>query len=335
MALDGRLLAQARERLAERRADNEREQQRRREAVFGDIPRLREIDAELRRLLGQVVGTTLRRETAALAELEAKSEALAREKTGILRANGFPEDYLDDIYSCPDCQDRGYDLGGDGSPCRCLLELYRMERARELSGLLRLGPDDFSQFDLGYYSDEVDARYGMSPRQAMEMVLFSCRQYAEGFERGARSLLLRGGTGLGKTFLSACIARRVAERGFSVVYESAVAAFEPFEVCKFHRDGPGGGAAAEKCERILGCELMILDDLGTEMNTQFAQSALYTIVNTRLLEGRPTVISTNLSAEEFRARYSPQIVSRVEGEYDLLLFLGRDVRAVKKEKRYM
>ena len=334
MALDGKLLARSRERLAERRAENEQEQQRRQTLAYEVIPRLREIDAQLRRMLGEVIGLTLRRDSEAqLARVEAQSEALQREKTELLRAHGLPADYLDEIYSCPDCRDRGY--GSDGRPCHCLMELYRLERARELSALLKLGADDFSQFDLGYYSDEADARYGMSPRQAMEMVLFSCRQYAENFAPGAGSLLLRGGTGLGKTFLSACIARRVAERGFSVVYDSAVAAFEPFEVCKFHRDGPGGDAAAEKCERILSCELMILDDLGTEMNTQFAQSALYTIVNTRLYAERPTIISTNLSAEEFRARYSPQIVSRVEGEYDTLLFMGRDVRAVKKERRYL
>lgn len=333
MALDGKLLAQARERLAERRAENEQEQQRRQTRAYGEIPRLREIDGQLRRLLGEVIGLTLRREgTVVLERTEAQSASLQREKEGLLAANGLPADFLDEIYSCPKCSDRGY--GSDGQPCECLLELYRREQARELSSLLKLGADDFSQFDLEYYSDVVDPRYGMSPREAMEMVFFDCRDYAESFGTEVDNLLLRGGTGLGKTFLSACIARRVAERGFSVVYESAVAAFEAFEVCRFHRDGLGGDAAAEKCERILSCELMILDDLGTEMTTQFTQSALYTIVNTRLCASRSTIISTNLTPEEMAARYSAQIISRIDGEYDTLRFLGRDVRAVKKEKRH-
>lgn len=333
MALDGKLLARARERLAEIRAQSEQEQKRRQARAYEEIPRLREIDGRLRRLLGEVIGLTLRRDGAsALEEIEARSAALQREKAELLTSRGLPPDYLDEVYSCPKCRDRGFDTAGQ--PCECLLELYRREQARELSSLLKLGADDFSQFDLDYYSGAVDPRYGMSPRQAMELVFLTCRQYAESFGSGSGSLLLRGGTGLGKTFLSACIARRAAERGFSVVYETAVAAFEAFEVSKFHRDGPGGDAAAEKCARILSCELMILDDLGTEMTTQFTQSALYTVVNTRLCAGRPTIISTNLSAEEMSARYSAQIVSRIDGEYDTLLFLGRDVRAVKKEKRY-
>ena len=335
MALDGKLLARAREWLAEIRADNELEQKRRQARAYAEIPRLREIDARLRRLLGEVIGLTLRRDEAARATLDgiqAQSEALQREKAQLLAGHGLGADCLDEIYSCPKCRDRGF--GADGTPCSCLLELYRREQARELSSLLKLGADDFSQFDLNYYSAAVDPRYGMSPREAMGMVLSACRQYADDFGSGSRSLLLRGGTGLGKTFLSACIARQAADSGFSVVYETAVAAFEAFETSKFHRDGPGGDAAAEKCSRILSCELMILDDLGTEMTTQFTQSALYTVVNTRLCASRPTIISTNLSADEMAARYSAQIISRIDGEYDTLLFLGRDVRAVKKERRY-
>lgn len=335
MALDGKLLALARERLGQIRSDNEAEQRRRRERARAEIPRLREIDAQLRRLLGEVISLTLRHDEASRAALEgveAQSEALQREKAALLSAHNLPADFLDEIYSCQLCRDRGFTA--DGSPCSCLLELYRREQARELSSLLKLGEDDFSRFDLNYYSPETDPRYGISPREAMGIVLSACRQYADDFSPRSRSLLLRGGTGLGKTFLSACIARQAASRGFSVVYETAVAAFEAFETSKFHRDGPGGGAAADKCSRILSCELMILDDLGTEMTTQFTQSALYTIVNTRLCASLPTIISTNLSAEEMYTRYSAQTVSRIDGEYDTLLFLGRDVRAVKKERRY-
>lgn len=335
MALDGKLLVRAREQLSEIRAENEAELERRQTRLRSELPRLREIDAQLRRMLGEIIGLTLRHDGAAKAELEkiqAAGESLQREKAELLASRGLPPDFLDDIYSCPECRDRGF--APDGSPCRCLLELYRREQTRELSPLLRHGADDFSRFDLNYYSAEPDSRYGMSPREAMGMVLSTCRRYAEDFGPGSRSMLLRGGTGLGKTFLSACMARQIADRGFSVVYDTAVAAFEAFELSKFHRDSTDADAAADKCSGILSCELMILDDLGTEMTTQFTQSALYTIVNTRLRASRPTIISTNLSAEEMAARYSAQIVSRIDGEYDTLLFLGKDVRALKKQQRY-
>lgn len=336
MSLDGKLLAKARERLEEIKAENAAEQERRQARIYAEIPRIKAIDLQLQRLFAQVVGVTLKQHTdpqAALKEIDEKSMALRAEKAELLVSAGRPADYLEDIYSCRVCHDSGFTRAGQ--PCSCLMELYRGEQAKELSSLLKLGEDDFSRFDLSYYGTELDPRYGVSPREAMELVLSTCRHYAVTFGPGSQNLLLRGGTGLGKTFLSACIAKTVAGQGFSVVYDTAVSAFEAFEVSKFSRDSAEGAAGAEKCGRILACDLMILDDLGTEMTTSFTQSALYTIVNTRLTEGRKTIISTNLTAEEMASRYTGQIVSRIDGEYDTLLFLGRDIRAQKKERRYL
>ena len=166
------------------------------------------------------------------------------------------------------------------------------------------------------------------------MTLNYCRSYAERFGEDSPNLLFRGGTGLGKTFLSGCVAKAVSDKGFSVVYETAGDAFAAFEDRKFSRDIAQSEEAADRVRRILDCELLILDDLGTEMSTGFTHSALYNIINSRLTKGKKTIVSTNLSAGEMEARYTPQVVSRIFGEYDTVPFRGRDIRAIKNERRY-
>ena len=138
--------------------------------------------------------------------------------------------------------------------------------------------------------------------------------------------------GLGKTFLSACIARTVSESGFSVVYDTAANVFAQFEARKFQRDSQDGQEAKDETRRYLNCDLLILDDLGSELTTQFTQSALYELVNTRLVGEKQTVISSNLSMEDVARRYSPQIASRLEGEYHVLHFFGDDIRLLKKRR---
>ena len=144
--------------------------------------------------------------------------------------------------------------------------------------------------------------------------------------------LLQGGTGLGKTYLSACIARVVAGAGYAVAYETAASALDAFECAKFQRSSADGEAAAQRVEQYLGCDLMILDDLGTEMITAYSTSALYTLINTRLTRKKATIISTNCSNEELQKKYTPQILSRIAGEYQTLPFAGRDIRQIKKER---
>ena len=165
----------------------------------------------------------------------------------------------------------------------------------------------------------------------MTSVLHHCRHFAENFPSYASNLLLRGGTGLGKTYLSACIARVVAERGYSVCYDSTAIALEAFERQKFSRSPDEAEAATVRVNRMLSCDLMILDDLGTEMITPMSTSALYTLINTRLNNDRLTVISTNYSEEELERKYTPQICSRIQGEFKLLPFYGEDIRMLKKK----
>ena len=150
-----------------------------------------------------------------------------------------------------------------------------------------------------------------------------CKRFARTFDHGSGSLLFTGATGLGKTMLSACIARQVADQGYSVVYETAIRLFSDFEAEKFGADSEENRGLTRK---YLQCDLLIIDDLGTEMTTQFTVSALYHIVNTRMMDGNSTIISTNLQPEAIERRYSPQIASRIEGTYQLIKFVGNDIR---------
>ena len=216
----------------------------------------------------------------------------------------------------------------EGRLCSCLLALYDKQRADSLSALLKLGTERFEAFDLTYYSDVPDPAGGVSDRAQMAVIYRICLNYARTFGPASRNLLFRGSTGLGKTFLSACIARVVSDKGFSVVYETTVDALAAYEAQKFRPSEE----ADDRVDCLTGCELLILDDLGTEMVTEFTKSALYTLVNTRLLNRNKTIISTNLSAEEMARVYTPQICSRLEGEYQILPFVGTDIRLLKKER---
>ena len=205
-----------------------------------------------------------------------------------------------------------------------LLRRYNAELTRDLSRLLQHGDESFEHFDLTLYDE--------SARPKMERVFQVCRTFAQTFRPGTMNLLLQGGTGLGKTYLSACIARVVAGAGYAVAYETAASALDAFECAKFQRSSADGEAAAQRVEQYLGCNLMILDDLGTEMITAYSTSALYTLINTRLTRAKATIISTNCSNEELQKKYTPQILSRIEGEYQTLPFVGRDIRQIKKER---
>ena len=316
--MDGRLLALAREEKEQIRRRSLAEDERRRQAAYARIPALRQIDARLAELVGEVASSVLGGGRP-LGKIRAESLELLGQRAERLTENGFAADWLDGAWDCPDCQDTGF---VEGRMCRCLRALYDEQRTKDLSALLKLGSESFETFDLSYYDGVPGAR------EKMERNLRVCRAYAENFGPSSVNLLFRGGTGLGKTFLSACIARVVSEKGFSVVYATVVEAMAAYEDQKF-RDDPDAG---EKIERLQTCDLLILDDLGTEMVTEFTKSALYTLINTRLLAGKKTVISTNLTAGELERAYTQQIRSRLTGEYQDVPFVGRDIRLIRKER---
>ena len=333
MGYEASVLRRATKRLEEARRAREAAQDRLRGEIYAKLPRAAAIDRELRQTIVHIISASLRDggdPAPALGEVREKNLALQRERAGLLEAHGYPADALDDKPACPRCGDTGW-VGA--SMCACLKKLCAQEQIAELSKLLDLGEQSFDAFSLDYYSPLPWPGESLTPRENMEFVLEVCSSYARRFGKFYfRNLFLTGAPGLGKTFLSACIARTVAEKGFSVVYDTAVNIFSRFEEQKFARDREEAGEARDETRRYLGCDLLILDDLGSELTTPFVQSALYTLINSRLTADKGTVISSNLTMDQVRARYTPQIASRLEGEYRALPFYGEDIRLLRKQR---
>ena len=322
MAYSTEVVRRARERLAQARDERQRENREHLRIAYEQQPRLREIDRQLRMTMAKAAMAAFSGGDAQAQMQQAKEEnlSLQRERERIIAAE-FEPGFLDETPICPTCSGSGY-VGS--TMCNCLAELCRQEQKKELT-FLSAGKESFDQFRLDYYSDRIDPRQGFSPRSSMEKTYADCRRYAMGFSVNAGNLLFSGNTGLGKTFLSACIARCVADQGYSVVYESAGHLFSTLEKARFEANEENRRAAAKYTE----CDLLIVDDLGTELPGQFVNAALYSLVNDRLLANLPTIISTNLSVEELTRRYNPQIVSRLRGSYRRMAFVGDDIRLLK------
>ena len=322
MAYSAEVIRRARARLEQAKADREMENREHLMAAYRQVPRLKEIDLQLRLTMAKAAQAAFAGGDAQQQMEKAKREnlALQHERQWILDTS-FEEGYLDESPVCELCGGRGY-VGS--TMCSCLQELCRQEQKKELT-VLSAGRENFDHFRLDYYSDKTDARLGYSPRQIMEKTYQTCYRYAHSFSGKSGNLLFSGNTGLGKTFLSACIARTVADSGHSVVYESAGKLFAALEKARFEGNEENRRAA----EKYSICDLLIVDDLGTELPGQFVTSALYTLVNDRLLEGRPTIISTNLNEDDLSRRYSPQIASRLRGSYRRVAFVGEDIRLLK------
>ena len=315
MPYDGKILSRAMARFDEDKQHRARQFRERQQQLFAREPELADIDRRLRGTMSQIITRALkggRDPVPAIHAIRDENLALQRRRGEILTALGCPADYLEEKPRCARCGDAGF--LPDGSMCACLRSYYAREQIAELSHMLDIGSQSFDTFRLDYYSTD---RGGLprSPREAAQRNLEICQSFARDFRPGKQNLLLFGAPGLGKTFLSACIARVVSEDGFSVVYDTADV------------DEPD-----ESVERCMACDLLILDDLGTEMTTAFVQSALYQLLNGRLLAGKSTIISTNLDPDQIGRRYSAQIMSRLEGEFELLPFIGQDIRLLKREQ---
>ncbi len=323
MAYSAEVVKRARARLAQAKEDRESENRQHLAVAYARVPRIREIDIQLRKTMAQAAQAAFLQGSDGRELLEgAKRENLElQQERAILAMENFEEGYLDDSPICDKCGGSGY-IGS--TMCECLTELCRQEQKKEGS-VLSGSREAFNQFRLDYYPDRIDPKYGASPRTIMERNLKICRTYALTFAPSAGNLLFVGGTGLGKTFLSACIARTVADRGYSVVYESAGHLFGKLEQAKFN---PTEEVRRETA-RFTDCDLLILDDLGTEMPGQFVTAAFYTLLNDRILTGKPMIVSTNLNIDEAARRYSPQIASRLQGSFQGLTFVGEDIRVLK------
>lgn len=333
MPRDAKIMSEALHRF---QADKERRNarlERLTEEIYRRVPAVERIDRELRGTAARIVAAAFSEggdPEKALEQLAAGNLALQRERAELLVGAGYPYDALDGEPECALCRDSGF--LPEGEPCRCLMAYYTQEQNRRLSKLLDLGNQSFETFSLDWYSGEVWPEYGRSPQENMKMIREICGDYARTFPRCRGNLLFTGAPGLGKTFLSACIARDVSARGFSVVYDTAGHVFQQFESGKFGRENPFEEDPDREVNRYLNCDLLIMDDVGTEMLTSFVQSAFYRIVNDRLVNRRKTVLSTNLPMTELERRYGMAAASRIRGEYQMLRFFGEDIRVLKRDR---
>ena len=321
MAYGRDIYAGAEKILAERRKSAQEDAQRRRETFYRVCPKARELEQQLSGTAAAAARAVLNGGNAhdQLLKLKGSNAALQAELQAMMKSHGF--DGFEPRYRCALCRDTGY---VDGKMCSCLKKLLRTESCRRLNELTPLSLSTFDSFSLSFYSEEP--REGRpSDREIMRSTFRYCMSYAENFSLRSPNLILTGGTGLGKTHLSLAIANEVIGKGFGVVYGSVGNLVSKMEDEHFGRDAGGDTIAS-----LRDCDLLILDDLGTEFRSSFSSAAIYGIVNTRLLEQKPTIISTNLSTKELVEFYSERFASRIIGSYRRVMFAGRDIRQQKR-----
>lgn len=331
MAVDPRHLKEAQRRIADAREEHRAAQRAYQAKCRETVPGLEALDAAIQHTVTQAITAALRQGVDPAPAVEAarrENLSLQKKRLELLKGAGIDPGALEDTPLCPLCGDTGR---YQGKLCSCVTRLCAQENLAELGAVLDLRQMDFSNLSLEWYSPAFDPEQGVCPREAMATVAEVCRAYAEEFPHHPYdNLFLYGGTGLGKTFFSGCIAGTVARKGRWTVYAAAGELFGQYEAVKFGRDD--SGEAQRAVERYQRCELLVLDDLGSEMTTPFVQSALYQLLNERMNRRAHTVISSNLTMDDVRARYSPQVASRLEGVYHALPFFGRDIRLQKREK---
>lgn len=319
MAYSETVVRAARQRLEKRRREAENAAAQLRESLCGQYPRLREIEREKAAAIPELTHAILGRDPEAVNRIQEKNLALQQEMADILRAAGYDRDNFEPRYACSRCADTGF---ADGVVCDCHRQLLKEEACRSLSGLSAMRLTDFGSMRLDYYDTAVDPKLGVSPRQHMTDIITYCREYTENFTPNGDSLLLQGATGIGKTHLCLAIARGVTEQGFGVVYGSVQPLIRQLEAEHF------GRSQGDSEAQLIGCDLLVLDDLGMEFDTPFSRACIYNVLNARLLEGKPTVVSTNLSFTALRERYGDQIASRISGGFVPLLCVGKDIRQI-------
>ncbi|MBQ6034435.1 ATP-binding protein [Ruminococcus sp.] len=302
-----------------RRKKAETENEERIREINEKIPQIREINEvifntgkELISIISNGRGKDISDKVEQLKQYNLGAQAMSRK---ILAEYGYPEDYLDMHYTCPKCCDRGY----NGSKfCDCFKTVCGKLAADELNKNSQLSLSSFDSFSLTYYSGE---NYS-----AMKKILEYTMQYAATFTPDSKSILMFGQTGLGKTHLSLAIANKVLEKGYGVIYDSAINILRSIEKEHFSHDH-----SSEMIDLVMDTDLLILDDLGTEYETPFYNATIYNIINTRLNRRKPSIISTNLDFSGISRRYDKRVMSRIISEYSCLEFKGDDVRLQKRK----
>ncbi len=320
-------------RIYERRQNQDRRELEERERnAIERIPKLSGIEDEIASLstacARQAVLNPEEPDKKTYRDLEKKIKELGKSRSRLLKEAGFPQDYLTMQYQCPDCKDTGYI---NGEKCHCFKQA-QIDLFYTQSNLYEnIKEEDFSSFSLAFYSDELkDPVTGISAAKTAEHTLSECRRFVKEFDEKFENIFLSGETGLGKTMLSGCIAKELLASMHSVIYFSAGRLFDMLSDISFGRMEQA--QADEFNRQIYDCDLLIIDDLGTERETKFAASQLFSVLNERLLRKKSTLISTNLLPENVADRYSERVLSRILSEYLLLRLAGDDIRLKKKYK---
>lgn len=294
------------------------------------IPRIAEIDAQIRDLA--LDAALSHGEGATPEELAAQSQALIQEKYEILAREGYPSDYLSTIYTCKKCQDTG---SVENELCECMKQKM-IQRQYQNSNLgAKLTDENFKHFRTDYYSNQSDGKHELTPRANIENIYHSLLKYIDGiddyFQNGTTkgNILFQGNTGVGKSFLSNCVAKELLDKGYAIFYVSASSLFEQAGDAVMNKNQREN--SQEFYQTVNECDVLIIDDLGTEMMNSFSTSYLYTLLNSRLLRQKATIISTNLSLTELRQHYSERIFSRICDSYLIYTIYGEDIRFAKRK----
>lgn len=312
-----------------RQLDNKRDQDQRVRTAYEALPQLAQIDHRIASLSVGYARMLLGGSGEALTQLKKDLSGLAAERREILTGHGYPADFLELRYTCPDCKDTGY-IGSE--KCHCFKQavidlLYTQSNIREI-----LKEENFDCFCFDYYSDQnPDPATGMTPLANMRRVVEECRQFIHTFDEEPKNFFFYGDTGVGKTFLSHCISRELIESAHSVIYFTAFELFDLFSKTTFHRDD-GDEELRRMHSYIFDCDLLIIDDLGTELTNSFVSSQLFLCINERILRKRSTIISTNLHMNVFRDTYTERVFSRISSHYTMRKLIGDDIRILKKLK---
>ncbi len=303
------------------RVDAWEELERKKKLLYKRFPRVAEIQKEIASTAIESAKAVLNGSGAKrqLERLREKNNVLKTELAGILKSIDLSEDYLEVKYNCEKCCDEGFI---DGKMCDCMKNMLRKECYKRLNNISPLELSSFENFDISYYPDVSTEASKRSARESMRRIFEYCKKYAEDFSKRSPSLLMMGNPGLGKTHLSLAIANEVIKKGYGVIYVSTQNMVTQMEKEKFQSYKSDGGSE----RHFIDCDLLIVDDLGTEYATAFSNASIYNVVNSRIMMGKPTIISTNLTIKELEKYYTPRTVSRIMGNNIKLEFCGLDIR---------
>ena len=292
------------------------------------LPQVFEYEREINKLSLKLSMLALRKhEKESFEKLKKEIENLRDEKDQLLAMSGYPKDYLEPIYDCPSCKDTGY-IGQE--KCHCLKkEIIKLLYSQ--SGITRqLEEENFSTFRYDYYSSNLIGDKPLSPRENISLIIELCKDFIEHFPEKHDNFLFKGNAGVGKTFLSNCIAKAILDKQCSVIYLTSFQLFDILEKHRFQKKYEEDNASTNiEFHYLFECDLLIIDDLGTEMNNSFVSSQLFLCINERLLKKKSTIISTNLSLAQLKEAYTERVTSRFIEHYHICNIYGEDIRLLK------